>query len=244
MRRLAAALAILAVIGVAGAVFWRLAAFGVFAKGTADAATIWPAEAPGRLGAPDRPLRLVVLGTSLSHGGDWPDLLAARLGACREGGAEIRRVTRPGASIRWGSGALETALARGLEGRPDLLMAEFSINDASLAHGVPLEEARARLDALLARAAAAEVPVLLLGMTPAFGREGWERPGHGAYLRLYREAAEAGRAGFFDDRAAWFSLPEAARAEALPDRLHPAPAAMAELHVPALADFLAPRVCG
>lgn len=238
--RAAVLLLVAALVVGGGAAAWRAVAFGALSALETAPAPADPLSAlPERLGEAGRPLRLAVLGTSLSHRGDWPDRLAAGLAACREAGAGIRRVARPGASIRWGEGALGAAL----EGPPDLLLMEFAINDASLAHGASVAGAAARLSAMLERAAAAGVPVLLMSMNPAWGRERWERPGHAAYLALYAQAAAAGRAGFLDTIPAWRALPAGRFAALVPDGLHPSPEAMAEVQLPALLAALRPRVC-
>jgi len=233
------ALALLAALA-AAAGLWRLWSFAALSPA--------PPEAPGparltglpeTLGEPDRPLRVLLLGTSLTARGDWPKRLEARLSACRPGGAEVRVLARPGAAGPWGVSVTGRAL-RAFDGAPpDLLAIEFSINDASLWRGVPLARARALLQKMLGEAEAAGVPALLATMNPAWGRKGLERPGQRAYRALYREAAREGRAALLDTVPAWLALPEAERRRLVPDGLHPGAEGM-ELVVEAFAA----GVCG
>ena len=222
-----AALAILAALA-AAAGLWRLWSFSAFSPG--------PPEAPGPAlvsglpespGAPGRPLRVLLMGTSLTARGDWPKRLEARLAACLPDGAETRVLARPGAASPWGAAMMEKALTAFAGAPPDLLMIEFTINDASLWRGVSLARAKALLQDMLEAAAAAHVPVILATMNPAWGRKGWERPGQRAYRALYREAAKEGRAALLDTIPAWLALSQEERRRLAPDGLHPGEEGMA-----------------
>jgi acyl-CoA thioesterase-1 len=216
---------------------WRLDTYGVFNPG--HAAGSIDAGLPAGIGAPGRPARLLAFGSSLSRRGDWPERLATALSACRADGVEAARLARPGGTIAWGTSQIDAALALA----PDLILMEFSVNDASLAHGIALGRAATLLEQTLARAKAAGVPVLLMSMNPAFGAERWERPGHPAYLALYRAQAEAGRAGWLDITGAWHAMPAELRDRLIPDGLHPTAEGMARILTPALLAMLAPRLC-
>lgn len=189
---------------------------------------------------PDRPARIVLLGTSLTAGGElWLRRVRARLEACRPGGVALTRVARPGAAGAWGQARLAEILAD----PPDLIAMEFTINDSALHRGEPLARAAARHEAMLAQAARAGVPVLLMTMSPAWRLRAWPRPGQVAYRDAYRALAAQGRAALLDTIALWRALPEPRRRDMVPDGLHPTDEAMAEIFAPALADALEGALC-
>ena len=187
-----------------------------------------------------RPVRILLLGTSLSARGSWSATLEARLAACRSGAVAVEVLARPGHSIRWGRPALQRRLAQGP--RPDLIIAEFSINDATLLRGLSLARARAETQGLIADVGEAGIPLYLATMSPAFGWNWFERPGHRRYTALYRELAADHGTGLIDTEARWHALDSSARARALPDGLHPTDAAMQAITVPAFAAALAPLI--
>ena len=195
----------------------------------------WPA-------IPDnRPARVLLLGTSLTRSGDWTQALQAQLSACRPGGVEIERLAKGGANSAWGEAALRDRLTKAA--LPDLIVAEFTINDASLVHGMTLGKSRVRHAAILDMAAAANIPVWLATMNPAFGRKALERPGQAAYRAQYPNLARAHGAGLVALVPDWLALDASYRAAALPDGLHPTDAAMMAVTVPVLAAALAVVLC-
>lgn len=229
--------------GMVFAVFW-----GGLTKGVGHA-TLGLAIEPQESFAPfrwevvpaDRPIRVLLLGTSLTHRGDWPMALQAQLSACRAGGVVVERLAMPGANSVWGAQALKERLANGP--LPDALVLEFSINDASLWHGVTLAQSDAQHRAILQLAQRATIPVWLATMSPAFGQNAWERPGQVAYRALYHDLAKEQGVGLISLAVAWQSLPAIERAAALPDGLHPTDTSMVDVAVPAIAKALAAIFC-
>jgi lysophospholipase L1-like esterase len=122
----------------------------------------------------------------------------------------------------------------------DFVIVEFTINDASLWHGMTLDKSRDRHREILKAAVAAGLPVFLATMSPAFGREALERPGQVAYRALYPDLARAEGAGLIAMVPGWQALTPDERRAALPDGLHPTDAAMAQVAVPALTAALVP----
>ena len=193
--------------------------------------------------AADRPVRVLLLGTSLTASGTWDAALQAQLSACRPGGVVVERLARPGANSAWGRDALDLRLQTGPA--PDLLVIEFTINDASLWHGMTLGKSHARHSDMLAMAQQAGIAATWLStMSPAFGREAWERPGQTAYRAAYADLAHDQGAGLIALTPVWQALTPAARAAAMPDGLHPTDAAMQAITTPALAANLAAVLCG
>lgn len=237
LRRLVPAAAGLALL--AGAVLlWQRGVPSVFPPPGPALIRPVPGFAPG----PERAVRIAVLGTSLSARGPWPADLAARLGACRPGAVTVTRTARPGAASPWGADRIGAVLAPP-EGPPDLLLLEFAINDAALARGTGLAASRAVHRRMLAAAAGAGVPVLLMTMNPAWGINRLERPGLPAYLALYPALARDHGAGLADTVPVWRGLPAAERRRLVPDGLHPGPEGMRAVLLPALETVLAPALC-
>lgn len=239
-RAIAAALcAAAAIVVVAALVF--LAQRGVFARShAADAAPTILTERPF---TPDRPLRVLFLGASLTHGEPWPDAAARALSQCRRGEIVAQVVALPGAASFWGLEALGGALSGGAGDPPDIVVVEFSINDASLARGVSLNRSRDNHRRMVALIRAAGAIPVLATMSPAFGRNGWERPGLRAYEALYRALSAETGAGLIDVARLWRAMTAGALARLMPDGLHPTPEATLAVTAPAMAEALAPLVC-
>lgn len=194
-----------------------------------------------RVDADGRPVRILFLGTSLTAGGRWSDVLRQRLSACRAAGVIVERLAKPGANSAWGEEALRIRLASGPV--PDLMVVEFSINDSSLWRGMTLAASRVRHEAILQMAKKAGATVWLATMSPAFGRKAWERPGQGAYRELYDDMARAQGAGLIAMSSTWLALGSLDRQAAMPDGLHPTDTAMVTLAVPDLVSALRLAVC-
>lgn len=183
----------------------------------------------------ERPLRVTVLGTSLSHDETWPALLADRLTTCLSHPTEITVVARPGASVRWGL----TQVDKVATSAPDLVLMEFAINDADLRDGLSLPEAQALHGDLITalRAARPEAQLWLMSMSPAQGIRGLIRPRLTAHYLQYRTLAEVHDTGLIDLYPRWRALPRSARGLAR-DGLHPDRAVAARVIVPVIAERL------
>ncbi|WP_424991082.1 SGNH/GDSL hydrolase family protein [Fluviibacterium sp. S390] len=184
---------------------------------------------------PARPARILAFGTSLTARGSWPEDLADTLTACLGHPVQMTRVAQSGMGSAW---ALEQ-LDRVVAARPDLVLLEFSINDADLLDGVSRRTSRARHAALLA-ALTRDLPdtrVLLMTMSPVTGVvRHLQRPWLGAYYGIYRDLADEQGVGLADLFPRWRAAPADLRD--LPDGLHPAPGKTAQLAVPVLAQMI------
>lgn len=217
-------------------------AYGLIGPSPAGPGTAGPRISPPA-GPPPASHHVLLVGTSLTSSGDWPGLLQERLSAgnCRP--AVIERLALAGASSNWGSKALEARLADRTAPRPGLIVIEFSINDASLLRGVPLFQSRRNHLHMLQLARDSGASAFLATRNPAFGWKAAMRPGQSRYQALYRTLARQEGAGLIDSIPEWRALAPAARHALLPDGLHPTPAAMAAIAVPALEDALGPLLC-
>jgi acyl-CoA thioesterase I len=187
-----------------------------------------------RLPPQDRPLRVAVLGTSLSAANDWPAELERRLAACRTSPNSVTVHAKVGASSSWGLTEIDKALAS----RPDLLLIEFTANDASLWRGMPLRRSQKNHEAMIGRAKRAGVPVALMTMNPAHGAKAIARPGQAAYQMLYTKLAAVHGLALVDTWPFWEKMPENARKLNIPDGIHPENSAAKDALIPSILNVI------
>lgn len=192
--------------------------------------TLWP---PAPFAPRDRPLaafadpremrRIVVLGTSLSARYDWPDRVRDRLQACLGRPLDLQVIARPGANAGWGLDQLPRVVAAD----PDLVVIEFSINDADLKDGLGRAASAERHRAILAGLADSGSRTLLMTMSPVRGWQVLFRPRLAAYYALYPALGRETGSGVLDLYPRW--LAAAPGRDAIPDGLHPTPDAVAAI---------------
>lgn len=177
----------------------------------------WPATA-----APRAPL-IWAFGDSLTAGyglapaQGFPVQLQAELrrqglaATVRNGGVAGDTAAQGRARLRWG--------LRGLKAVPDLVIVELGAND--MLRGLPVEQARANLDRILAELRARKIPVLLAGMraAPNMGSD-YARAFEGMYPALARKHGAALYPFFLEGVAGQRGLFQA-------DGLHPNPRGVA-----------------
>lgn len=203
------------------------------------------ASAIGVVGAETRPvyqpssapLRVALLGTSLTKRGGWDTALEERLSACLGRPVETLNFGGAGMNSRWGLAQVETVLAEA----PDVVSIEFSANDASILRGVGLDESAANAKAIIERLGAGEKPPkrVLLAMNPMHGVRSWVRPWLDDYYDAYPALAAKTGAVFLDLRPHWRALGPEALSEAIPDGVHPTPEASAAVAAAPLAKAIA-----
>jgi lysophospholipase L1-like esterase len=147
---------------------------------------------------------------------------------------------KSGASSSWGAAQVERIVAR----RPDVVLIEFSVNDASWLRGVSLNRSRKNIEEIvgLIRNRRPGTKVYLMTMNPVCGLRGWIRPRLQAYYDLYGELAKELEIGHIDHRPSWKGLTEPELAGAIPDGLHPTQEMAAQLIVPTIARALGDTV--
>lgn len=188
-------------------------------------------------------LRVLILGTSLTSRGNWPDELETRLETCAAVPVIVTRLARAGATSSWGLRALNDYFDQVGSETPDLLIVEFSGNDASLYHGFPLYVSQRNHLKILDLARRKSVEVFLATMSPAWGTNALERPGQSRYHALYRELALREHIGLIDTVLTWADLPLPERLTFVPDGLHPSEDGMRAIAVPAFVEALKPFIC-
>lgn len=185
--------------------------------------------------APGQPLRLTVMGTSLTADYNWPERLAAALATCLGREVDLARVARAGFGSAWGRGQAADVLA----GNPDILLMEFAINDADMLDGVSLAVGAAAHRALIGevRAARPDLRIALMTMSPAQGLRGLLRPRLGAHYAQYRLLADSLGLGLVDLYPRWMARPRKTRGLAA-DGLHPTTDTASDVILPVLLPYL------
>lgn len=180
------------------------------------------------------PVTLVFMGTSLTAGDPWPDLVVERLQACITHPLRAQRIAEGGVTSAWGLSRIEAAIAV----VPDLVLLEFAINDADLRRGLSLSESRDNHRAMLARLkdGLPKARIILMTTNPATGLRRLLRPRLAAYYAFYRDLAAEMDVGLIDLYPRWLALPQAA--QGLTDGVHPSPHSAAAVIVPVVTAYL------
>ncbi|MEM9724351.1 MAG: SGNH/GDSL hydrolase family protein [Pseudomonadota bacterium] len=200
-----------------------------------------------RAEAAEAPLRVALLGTSLTRRGGWDRALEAALSECLGRPVEALNFAGSGMTSRWGL----TQVAAVRAARPDVVAVEFSANDASILKGFSIDESAANARRILEElrpaggSGGAEGPALILmAMNPIHGIRGWIRPWLDHYYDAYAPLAAEVGAAFLDLRPSWRALGAGGLRRAIPDGAHPRPEVAASIVAPALARVIAHRKGG
>ena len=181
------------------------------------------------------PVRLTVLGTSLSARNDWPEALQDRLADCLGRPVSVTRVAKPGAGSTWGRQQIAAVAAT----RPDLVLIEFAINDADLRDGISLATSRSYHAEIIEnlRSTLPDSALALMTMSPAHGLRGALRPRLASYYAALGPLADQFGIGLIDLYARWQAAPPALRR--FPDGLHPGNAAVRQILLPPVSRAIA-----
>jgi acyl-CoA thioesterase I len=184
------------------------------------------------------PVRVVTFGTSLTQAGGWQQPLAQRLAAATGCDVRVFKVAKAGETSAWGLSQIDRVLAL----RPDVVVVEFAINDAHLRQRTSVAQSTARMGAILDRLKQApSAPAVSVVLTnPVWGAGQWlRRPRLDAYFDAHARLAARAGAGIIDLRLAWRAYVGTNWRAALPDGLHPEPAAAQAVLPAGLAPALA-----
>jgi lysophospholipase L1-like esterase len=180
---------------------------------------------------------VVALGTSLTETGGWLQPLG-RVMAKRSGRpVTVHNFGKSGANSSWGV----TQVGRIVVTRPDIVLVEFSVNDAAWLKGIALSQSRKNIEEIVGRIRAEHprVELYLMTMNPVSGLRRWIRLSLNSYYDLYRELAKELGVSHIDHRPSWNTLTGPQLATAIPDGLHPTPEMAVRVMVPTIARAIA-----
>lgn len=192
-------------------------------------------------GAAREPFTVTAVGTSLTHDAGWSAPLADALKQCGLGAVRVIEIAEPGENSFWGVTHL-TEIART---QPDVLLIEFSVNDARLWGGTSQSDSRANVMQIVraTRQIRPDTKVILMAMNPTFGLRSLIRPRLDNYYDDYGALAKAAGFHFVDHRVAWRSLKSSDLESAIPDGIHPNQSAAEAIIVPALITSITEGLC-
>jgi acyl-CoA thioesterase-1 len=185
---------------------------------------------------------VAAFGTSLTHRAGWLKPLEVRLTRCFGGPVTVLDFGRSGADSGWGV----EAVGEVIRSQPDVVLIEFSANDAVWFKGLSLQRSRENTIKIVQtiRGARPQAKVFLMAMSPSFGPRGWIRRGIEAYYDMYKSVADELGVAYIDHRQSWKSLTEDEVSEGIPDGAHPLPELAARILVPTIARAIGGAVCG
>lgn len=189
-----------------------------------------------------KPLKVVALGTSLTHSGGWLKLLEQKLTGCLERSISVIDFGRNGATSEWGVAVLDEVI----HAEPDVVLVEFSVNDAALFKGISLGRSRENVRRIVRTVERAKphVKIFLMTMNPSFGPHAWIRPRIGAYYKAYGALADELGTGYIDNLRDWENLTQHELSVGVPDGLHPKPEWARRILVPAVSSAIATAIVG
>lgn len=172
----------------------------------------------------ETPRRIVAFGTSLTAGNAWPDRLGVALTRCFEHPVTVSRVATAGAGSAWGLAAVPDVVALA----PDVVLIEFTINDADIRDGVSVAQSRVQHQALFdqLKQNLPDARLVVMTMSPARGLRAWLRPRLARYVAQVVDLAATQDIAIIDFTPRWQAVEWRAL---LPDGLHPTDAATARI---------------
>jgi lysophospholipase L1-like esterase len=188
---------------------------------------------------------VVLYGTSLTAGGEWAVATKAWFAERFPGKATVINSAGPGQNSQWGLANLEE---RVLAHQPDLVLIEFSYNDAHEKFKLTVAQAAANLDAIVrgirAKRPACDLVLQVMNANwdaPNDKRAMSSRPQLAAFNDNYRAYAKANALPLIDHFPAWQALkerdPELFQ-RYLPDGTHPTKEASLAVTWPAVKGLL------
>jgi lysophospholipase L1-like esterase len=181
-------------------------------------------------------LDISTIGTSITAANTWQTAALKTLQRCGLGPVHISNHGKAGQTVAWGV----EHVARALEGKPDVLIVEFAINDALKdGRGLSLSEAE-RLTRQLISTARRESPatrIYLLITNPVQGSKIASRPDLHAHYEMYRRLAAEEAIGLIDTEHQWAAF----GSRILRDDLHPTKEGHTKVIASAVVMALAPE---
>ena len=189
-------------------------------------------------------LTIAALGTSLTHEGGWLESLEQTLSSCLDRPIRVLDFGRNGANSSWGVTAIDQIISE----TPNIVLVEFSVNDANLFKGQSLarSEENIRLIVRDLRHAISSIEIYLMTINPVFGWRSLIRPNLEIYYGNYKKLAAKLNVGYIDNRQRWSALSREELRAGIPDGLHPQAKLAGRLVAPSIASAIVhnSRRCG
>lgn len=184
--------------------------------------------------------RVVTFGTSLTVGGLWQGQLRDHLNRCTPVPTRILIHGKSGEASDWGIKNLHRVIRE----RPDVVVIEFAINDASQARNVSLRDSRANTIGMI-EALRTNLPrVRVILMTTNHAIDDPSRTNLSEYYAQYLMIARELAVEVIDLHPAWRRATDTGGWQRLiPDKLHPAKEAYDKVAIPAIAEVILGRPC-
>jgi acyl-CoA thioesterase I len=167
--------------------------------------------------------KIVCYGTSLTAGGAWVNQLAEALDSEYP---KLATVINSGQGAMWSKWGVENVVERVVKLDPDLVLIEFSINDAYLEYDTSVTQAQKNLEVIIStiRTNNSDTEIVLMIMNPPLGIHLKRRPNITNYEAMYRKLASSLNLRLIDCSRSWQSLiaqkPRIWQ-QLVPDDIHP-----------------------
>ena len=191
----------------------------------------------------DQELMIVAaLGTSLTSRAGWIQPLEEELTRCLGHQVSVLDFGSSGMTSEWGVAAVGAVI----RSQPDVVLIEFSANDAAWFKGFSLHRSRQNTTKIVRaiKEARPKAKIFLMTMNPTFGPRGWIRMSIEVYYDLYKLLANELDVGFIDNRQKWKALTKDELRAGIPDGLHPLPELATRILVPTIARAIGGTECG
>jgi lysophospholipase L1-like esterase len=178
---------------------------------------------------------VVVYGTSLTAAAAWPEALKEYFDRLYPGLVTFINSAQSGQHSHWGLAQLPE---RVLSHHPDLILLEFSVNDAATKHAISVEQSEGNLDSMVKslRQQNPQMDIILQTMNtfwdvpndPQGKQAASDRPQLELYNDVYRQYAHEHDLPLLDHYPHWLALQREDREKFqkwLPDGSHPIPEA-------------------
>ena len=131
---------------------------------------------------------VAAFGTSLTNHAGWLQPLQVQLTRCFGHPVRVLDFGRSGATSEWGVATVGDVI----RSQPDVVLIEFSTNDAAWFKGLSLPLSRENTIQIVTaiRRARPQAKIFLMAMSPSFGPRGWIRPHVDAYYDMYKLVAD------------------------------------------------------
>jgi lysophospholipase L1-like esterase len=192
---------------------------------------------------------VIVYGTSLSDGAEWSKAMKGYFDKQYPGLVTFVNSAKSGEHSDW---AVANLQGRVLSHKPDLLIIEFSVNDAATKHKISIEKSAANLDSMVSalRQENPQADIVLQTMNSVWDppppqskgkKPASDRPHLADYYDVYRKYAHEHNLPLVDNYPVWLKIQQEDEEKFkkwLPEGAHPIPGASLAVTWPAIEALL------